>query len=217
MKIKIVLVESHLMMRDGLRSLLEKKSDFEVVGEAENGKQAIELAVEMKPDVVILDINLPIINGIEVTREIVIQNLNSKVIILSAQSEEKCVLEGISAGASGYVLKVCEFRELVNAINAVVNGMDYLCPQVASLFVKGFRNTNSNSSHLGKPILTKRERVVLQLIAEGYSSKEIASTLFLSARTVTSHRQNIMDKIGYRDIAMLTKYAIREGLTSIEK
>ena len=114
-------------------------------------------------------------------------------------------------------MKECEFSELVQAINAVVKDMHYLCPQVASLFIKGIKHTKSISNHVEDSILTKRECEILQLIAEGYSSKEIASTLFLSERTVTSHRQNIMDKIGCHDIAMLTKYAIREGITSIEK
>jgi two-component system, NarL family, response regulator NreC len=215
-RIKILLVDSQLMIRDGLRLLLEKKPQFEVIGETENGRQAIDLAIELRPSVIIMEIILPIINGIEATREIVLRNPKSKVIILTAQSDEKCVLEVVSAGASGYVLKECEFSELVQAINAVVKGMEYLCPQIASLFIKGFRYTKSKSNHVGDPSLTKREREILQFIAEGYSSKEIASTLLLSERTVTTHRQNIMDKIGYRDIAMLTKYAIREGITSIE-
>jgi two-component system, NarL family, response regulator NreC len=217
MKIKILLVESHVMFRDGLRALLEKIPDLEIVGDAENGNEAINLAAELKPDIIIIGMILKGINGIEATREIVKQNPETKVIFLSSYSDEKSVMEGISAGATGYILKECEFKELVHAMNAVVKDMSYLCPQVAASFIKGFKHSKSNGNSKEGPNLTKREREILQYIAEGYSSKEIASSLFLSERTVTSHRQNIMDKLGCHEVASLTRYAIQEGILSTRK
>jgi two-component system, NarL family, response regulator NreC len=212
MKIKILIVESLLMFRDGLRALLEKITNYEIVGDAESGEEAIDLAAELKPDIVITGIILPGKNGIETTRQIVKQNPDAKVIFLSSYSDEKYVMEGISAGATGYILKECEFKELVHGINAVAKGMSYLCPQVAGTFIKGFKHSKFNGNSKEGPTLTKREIEILQLIAEGYSSKEIASSLFLSERTVTSHRQNIMDKLGCHEIASLTRYAIQEGI-----
>jgi DNA-binding NarL/FixJ family response regulator len=213
MKIRILLVENQKMFRDGLYALFEKLSyEMEIVGTAENGKLAIEMVSNLKPDVIISNIALPMMNTIEIIKKIIEQNPDIKVIFLTAFSESKYVMEGISAGAAGFVFKECEFGELVRAINVVIGGMHYLCPQAASSFINETKNSRSNLISKEGSVLTKRERQVLQLIAKGNSSKEIAAALLLSERTVTAHRQNIMDKTGCHDIASMTRYAIQQNI-----
>lgn len=216
MTTKIILADDHKIMRDGLRILLEKELGMQVIGEAETGHQAVRLAHELLPDVVIVDIGMPDLNGIEATRQILAKNPNVKVIGLSMHSDKRFVAGMLSAGASGYLLKDCAFEELANAIHAVVENKIYLSLGIVGVVIKDYVQHLSPNDLPAQTILTDREREVLQLIAEGKSTKKIASILYVSMKTVETHRMNIMEKLNLKSIAELTKYAIREGLTSLE-
>jgi DNA-binding NarL/FixJ family response regulator len=216
MAIRILLVDDHKIVRDGLRALIEKQTDMRVVGEAADGREAVLMAKEMSPDVVIMDISMPDLNGIEAARQIGIQTPRAKTITLSMHSDGRFVREVFQAGASGYLLKECAFEELAGAIRAVVADRIYLSPHITRQVLNDYL---SNPTRVGASVfsvLTAREREVLQLMAEGKTTKEIASSLDLSVKTVEAHRQKIMDKSGIHSLAELTKYAIREGLTSLE-
>lgn len=215
LKIKILLADDHSIIREGLRPLLEKETGMMVVGEAENGRKAIELTRELSPDVVIMDISMPDMNGIEAARQIISTFSGVKVIGLSVHTDNQYVAEMIKSGASGYLPKSCAFKELANAIRTVVDGGTYLSPKVVESVVKYLQGVPGDSGS-STPILTAREREVLQLLAEGKTTKEISSNLNVSERTIDAHRQNIMTKLDLHSIAELTKYAIRAGLTSIE-
>ena len=217
MKIKVVLADDHKIIRDGLCALIEKHPDMEVIAEVENGKEAVEVVAKLVPDVVIMDITMPKMNGIEATRQILEHNAFVKVIGLSMHSDPEYVSGFLNAGASGYLLKECAFGEIVQAIQAVVRNKSYICPEVASVVIDGFKGRFTTDNSGDASLLTEREREVLQLIAESYSSKEIAAHLNLSNKTVASHRQNIMDKLHCHDVVKLTKYAIRKGITSTDK
>jgi DNA-binding NarL/FixJ family response regulator len=214
MSTRILLADDHKIMLEGLRSLLAGQSGMEVVAEAENGRAAVRVAEEKRPDVVIMDINMPDLNGVEATRRIVTALPEVKVIALSMYSDRRFVAGMLEAGASGFLLKACAFEELANAVRAVVNNQVYLSSGVTGVvvedYVKRLPTTGSDSAS----VLTEREREVLQLLAEGWSAKEIAFHLNVSVKTVHTHRQRIMDKLHLHSIAELTKYAIREGLTS---
>jgi len=215
--IRVVLADDHRIMREGLRALLEKELDMEVVGAADTGRSAVELAGTLQPDVVVMDMTMPDLNGIEATRQVVAVNPAIKVLALSMHSDKRFVAGALGAGASGYLLKDCALAELVRAIRIVVGGQTYLSPSIASMVVQSYtrRLQDTDSSLLST--LTPREREVLQLIAEGRSVKEIAHTLHLSVKTVETHRQQTMNKLGIRTVAELTKFAVREGLTSLEQ
>lgn len=217
MSIRVVLADDHRIMREGLRALLEKELDMEVVGAADTGRSAVELAGTLQPDVVVMDMTMPDLNGIEATRQVVAVNPAIKVLALSMHSDKRFVAGALGAGASGYLLKDCALAELVRAIRIVVGGQTYLSPSIASMVVQSYtrRLQDTDSSLLST--LTPREREVLQLIAEGRSVKEIAHTLHLSVKTVETHRQQTMNKLGIRTVAELTKFAVREGLTSLEQ
>jgi DNA-binding NarL/FixJ family response regulator len=215
MKIKILLVDDHKILRDGICSIVKGYDDMEVIGEAADGRTAIRLAQELKPDVVIMDISMPDLNGIDATRRITAENPNIKVIALSMHYDKQFVSEIFKAGASGYLLKDSAFEELEHAIRIVVDGKTYINPQIASLVVESLVSQSSSPSHKAFSLLTEREREVLQLIAEGKSTKQIAADLNVSTKTVESHRRQVMGKLNIRNVAELTKYAIREGLTSI--
>ena len=215
MKIKVLLADDHKIFRDGLRTLIEKEG-MEVVGEAENGRKAIKLAEKLMPSVIVMDVSMPDMNGIESTRKIMAGMPNVKVIALSMHSDRRFVLGMLEAGASGYLLKDCAFGELANAINQVSTGKTYLSPQIADVVVKGYLNKANDSDIGGGAILTSREREILQLIAEGMTAKAIAAHVFLSIKTIETHRRNIMQKLNMRSTADLTKYAIREGLASLD-
>jgi DNA-binding NarL/FixJ family response regulator len=189
---------------------------MEVVGEAENGRNAIKLAEKLMPDLIIMDVSMPDMNGIEATRRIIAAIHDVKVIALSMHSDRRFVLGMLEAGASGYLLKDCAFGELASAINQVTKGNTYLSPKIADVVVKGYLNKNTDSTTKGGAVLSSREREVLQLIAEGLTAKEIAARLFLSIKTIETHRRNIMQKLNMRSTADLTKYAIREGLASLD-
>jgi len=203
-------------MREGLRSLLEKQPDMEVVAEAENGRTTVQLSRRFRPDVVLMDIIMPDLNGIEATRQIVAESPGVKVIALSMHSDRKFVTEMLNVGASGYLLKDSAFEELGKALRTVANNQIYLSPKIGGLLVKDYLPNISTKGSSASPVLTHREREVIQLFAEGKTTKQIASCLYLSVKTVETHRKKIMDKLGFNSIAELTKYAIREGLTSLD-
>ena len=214
MKIRILLADDHRVMREGLASLLESQADREVVQHANDGFQAVNFSRERKPHMVIMDLTMPRMNGIEATRRIIKEVPQIKVLCLSAHGDTRFVSAALDAGASGYMLKDCAFEELVSAIRTVIGNQIYLSPGITGTLVEDYkaRRYGSESSVFSK--LTDREREIVQLLAEGESAKEIAARLHLSVKTVGSHRENIMSKLNVRSLAAVTKYAIREGLTS---
>jgi len=215
MSINVILVDDHRIVRQGLRALLEKEGDMEVVSEASNGRDAVRLAGEMSPDVIVLDISMPEMNGIEAARRIVLANPASRILVLSMHGDKRFVVEMFSAGVKGYILKDCAAHELVRAIRTIYGGETYLSPQIAGIVIKDFIKMMPAVSPETSPQLSAREREVLQLLAEGKNAKEIAFILSVSSKTVDTFRQNIMKKLELNTIAELTKYAIREGLTSL--
>ncbi|HXY55571.1 MAG TPA: response regulator transcription factor [Nitrospirota bacterium] len=215
MKIKVLLADDHIMMRGGLRMVLEQNTELSVVGEAENGRETVRLAKKLEPDVIIMDIAMSDMNGIEATRRIRADHPNIKVIALSMHSDRHFVSEMLKAGAAAYLVKQCALEELIVAIKAVMQGQTYLSPCISGVVVEYFVRDKSKTEATAFSKLTDREREVLQLMAEGKTSKEIASQLNLSVKTIESHRMNIMEKLNIRTVAELTKYAIREGITSL--
>jgi len=206
------------MMREGLKALIGKESDLEVVGEADNGKAIAELVRKTGAHVVVMDVAMPDLNGIEATRKLVKTNPNIKVVALSGHANGEFVREMLKAGASAYVLKSRAYEELVRAIREVMKGKKYLSPDIAQGVVDAYVEISSSmSANPAFVILTDREREALQLIAEGKSTKEVADALGVSVKTVETHRHNIMQKLNLHSVAELTKYAIREGLTSVDK
>ncbi|MBI4843274.1 MAG: response regulator transcription factor [Nitrospirae bacterium] len=212
---KILIADDHKIMRDGLRILLEKHEEFKVIGEAGDGRTAVKMASELSPDLIVMDASMPDMNGIEATRQIMSKSSGVKIIALSMHSDRQYIIEMLKAGALGYVLKDCAYDELVNAIRSVMDDVMYLSPKIADSilteYISGvpFKNITAFSS------LTNREREVLQLISEGKTTKEIAAILNVSIKTVETHRQQLMNKLKIHSIAGLTKYAVREGLTSL--
>jgi len=214
--IRIILADDHQIVRQGLRILLEAEPDMEVIAEADNGRQVLRLAPALLPDVIIMDLSMPELNGIEATRQILAGASGVKVVALSMHSDSLFVLNMIKAGASGYLLKDCALEELVKAIRTVVAQKTYLSPGVSDIviqdFVTGWQTTNTSAFS----VLSAREREVLQLMAEGKSTNQIADGLCVSVKTVEAHRKQVMSKLGIHSVAELTKYAIRQGLTSLE-
>lgn len=217
MSIRVVLAEDHEVVRKGLRSLLEKEPDFKVVGEAGGGRKAVELAEKLKPDVMVMDITMPDLNGVEATRAIQSQAKGVRVLALSIHSSRRFVQAMLGAGASGYLMKHSSAEELSAAVRAVSSGQTYLSPQITGMVIAGFLQDTAKRDSAVPDRLTPREREVLQLIAEGHSSKEIAFRFQLSVKTVNTHREHIVQKLKLRSIAELTKYAVREGMTPLEK
>jgi DNA-binding NarL/FixJ family response regulator len=213
MNIRLVLADDHRIMREGLRALVERLPGMEVIGEAADGRTAVAMAKDLLPGVVVMDIGLPDLNGIEAARQITLQNPAVKVIALSMHSDGRYVTEMLKAGASGYLLKDSAFEELARAIRTVTAGKIYLSPAVTSTVVKDYLGRHPGVHPVLSPSLTAREREVLQLIAEGKSTKEIADQLQISSKTADTHRQRVMKKLKLHTVAELTKYAIREGLT----
>jgi DNA-binding NarL/FixJ family response regulator len=215
MKIKVLLADDHAMMRGGLHMLLEQNAEISVVGEAEDGRDTVRLAKKLSPDVVVMDIAMPDMNGIEATRQIIAERPAVKVVALSMHSDRHFVSEMLKAGAMAYLLKQCAVDELLTAIRTVLKNQTYISPCISGVIVDQFVRTPSKSEPGVFSRLTDREREVLQLMAEGKSSKEIASQLNLSIKTIETHRMKIMEKLDIHTVAGLTKYAIREGLTSL--
>jgi two-component system, NarL family, response regulator NreC len=217
MGIRILLADDHKIMRQGLRSLIKGEPDMEVIGEASNGQEAIKLACELSPHVIVMDVNMPDLNGIDATGRILARSPDIKILGFSMSSDKKHVLEMFQAGVSGYMLKDCAFEELVQAIRTLRAGQMYLSPKIAGTLIEDYRSRATLiRDALSSPVLTAREREVLQPIAEGKATKEIADSLNLSVKTVETHRRNIMEKLHLRGTAELTKYAIREGIISID-
>ena len=216
MSIRVLLADDHSMMREGLRFILERAADVEVVGEAENGRTVLEMADRLKPDVVVMDIGMADLNGVEATRRLRAGHPKIKVIGLSMYSDKRYVLGMLEAGASGYVFKGAAGTELVRAIEAAGRGRKYLSSQITDVVVDSYVERQFPAGNTAYSALGNREREVLQLLAEGKTSKEIASRLNISPATVETHRRNIMKKLDIHSIAELTKYAIREGLTDLD-
>jgi DNA-binding NarL/FixJ family response regulator len=215
MKIRVILADDHKIIRDGLRSLIEKEDQIEVVAEAKDGRTAVRLAVKLSPDLVIMDIAMPGLNGVEATRQIIASAPQCKVIALSMHADMRYVMEMLKAGASGYLLKDSAFEELSSAIRTVLNNKTYLCPTVSGMVVGDYIQLLQKGDGSVFSTLSAREREVLQLLAEGNSTSQIADRLHLSVKTIETYRQHIMEKLNIHNVAELTKYAIREGLTSL--
>jgi DNA-binding NarL/FixJ family response regulator len=215
MGIRVLLVDDHALMRSGLRALMERESDVEVVAEAEDGRAAVRLAHEKSPDMVVMDVGMSGLNGIEATRQIVGAASGVRVIALSVHEDRRFVMGMLRAGASGYLLKGCGFEEVMRAVRAVREGQTYLSPRVAGVVVAESVNPVSKADEDPASVLTAREREMLQMLAEGKSTRQIADCLSVSVSTVETHRQHIMEKLNLYSIAELTKFAIRAGLTTI--
>lgn len=216
MAVRVLLGDDHKIVREGLRSILENELHMEVVGQGEDGRTVVELAKKLNPDVVIMDISMPELNGIEATRQILANAPDIKVIALSMYSDKRYISEMLSAGASGYLLKHCALDELELAIQTVLARKTYISPDIAGEVVQDYVQHLSATQPSQPVSLTAKEREVLQLIAEGKSTKEIASTLHVSIPTIDTHRQHIMEKLQLFTVAELTKFAIRQGYTSLE-
>ena len=216
MSIKVLLVDDHAIIREGLRSLLDKQPEMEVIADTDDGRKALDLVQKLLPNIVIMDISMPGLNGIEATRQITAEFPDVKVIALSIHSKRRFVADMLSAGATGYILKECLFDELVQAIKAVAAGGRYLSPRITDLVVSDYVKRLSATADSPFEALTTREREVLQLVAEGKSTKQIALELHVSTKTIEANRRQIMEKLDIHSVAELTKYAVREGLTTLE-
>jgi DNA-binding NarL/FixJ family response regulator len=214
--IRVLLADDHRIVRDGLAMLIGREPDLDLVGLAEDGSTAVRLARELQPHVVVTDISMPGMNGIEAVRRIRSEDNDVQVLCLSVHDEDRLVLAMIEAGASGYVLKECSFEELAVAIRQVVARRIYLSPSLSGVMVREFRNRRSTPAASAYSTLTTRERELVQLFSEGHTTNEIAGRLHLSPKTVATHRENILHKLQMRGIAELTRYALREGLTSLD-
>jgi len=216
MNVRILLADDHGIIRQGLRSLLEKQCDLEIVAEAKDGREALALVREEKPDIVIMDITMPNLNGITATHKIVSEYSKTKVIALSIHSDKRFVTGMLRAGASGYILKECLFDELVQAIRTVAAGGTYLSPRITGIVVDEYVKRFPTTTGSRLPVLTNRQQQILQLLAEGKSTKQIALELCVSTKTIEANRRTIMEKLNIHSVAELTKYAVREGLTTLE-
>lgn len=213
---RILIADDHGIVRQGLVSVIEKQRDMEIVGQAEDGQTAVELARELSPHVVIMDITMPGLNGVEATRQIVSRNPEIKVVILSMHPDGRIVREALQAGASGYVLKSYLLDDLLKAVHAVMQGEAYLSPQITNVVVKDYVGASAPSDEKKPTALTSRQRQILQLLAEGKSTKQIAHILHISPKTSDAARRKIMNKLNISSMPELTKYAVREGLTSLD-
>ena len=217
MKIKVLIVDDHKIVRNGLKTLLENNSNIEIIGEGENGRIAIELAQKLKPNVIIMDIAMPELNGIDASEQILKNNPDIKIIILSMHSDKTYIAKAFKVGVLGFLLKDCDIDEIINAIKTVSNHKHYLSPMINDKIIEDYKDLLLQNDKKENNLST-REKEVLQLISEGNTTKEIAKIMNISIKTVESHRQQIMDKLQIRSIAGLTRYAIKEGIiTDLKK
>ena len=216
MTIKILLAENHHIIRQGIRALLEAQKDFEIVAEADDGRTAVKLARQHTPDVIIMDVSMPELNGIDATRQILREIDQTKVIALSMYSDKRFIKGMLEAGVSGYLLKNCVVAELISAIRSVMKGQKYLSPQILGKVVEGYLGHLSRNEADSDSPLSSREREIVQLVAEGKDSRQIAERLHISPKTVESHKRRTMEKLEIHSVAELTKFAIRQGLTSVD-
>jgi DNA-binding NarL/FixJ family response regulator len=215
MGVRVILADDHQIVREGLRALLSEEEGLVILAEAEDGRRAVELSKKLSPDVVILDVSMPDLNGVEAARQIISENGGTKVLVLSAYSDRRYIAEALKAGACGYVLKECACEELFRAIRCVAAGKIYLGAGVADVVVEEYLCRFEDEKPNGSSPLTPRERKVLGLLADGMGAKEIALKLGVSARTIEVCRKKLMGKLGVGSVAGLTRFAIREGLTSL--
>ena len=216
-RIKILLVDDHEIVRCGLRSIIDEQRDMEIIGEAENGRVAVDLANKLRPNIVIMDISMPDMNGFEAARQICEISKNIKIVALSMYHNKRFITDMLKIGVSGYISKALVHDDLIRAINAAIDDGVFLSSNVTALMAQDYvSNASASAGYSDVSTLTPREREVLQLIAEGKSTKEIALHLHVSVKTIESNRRKVMQKLNIHSIANLTKYAINEGLTSLE-
>jgi len=216
MSIRVLLVDDHAIVRHGLNRSIQQQEDMEVVGQASDGHAAVEKARELGPHVIVMDVSMPGLNGIDATRAVLRASPGTRVVALSMHSAKRYVREMFRAGASGYLLKDCECDELVQAIRLIAQGQTYISPSIGQVVTENCVHDAAENKDNAFSALTRREREILQLISEGNNTKEIARRLFISPKTVEAHRLRMMKKLDIHGVALLTKYAIREGLTSPE-
>ena len=216
MNIGILIADDHRLFRDGLRTLLETQTGISVVGETDDGPGTVAAVDELRPDIVLMDISMPGLNGVETARKILSRNGAVRIIMLSMHSDQRFVIESLKVGAMGYLLKDCAFEELLAAIRAVCGNQVYLSRSINESVIKEYITAAKTLPGSAFSILSAREREVLQLVAEGKTTKETAARLHVSVKTIETHRKQIMDKLNIRSVAELTKYAVRQGLTPLE-
>lgn len=216
MSTRIIIADDHTIVRHGLAKLIEQEEDMEVIAQTENGISTVELARELSPDVVVMDVGMPDLNGIDATQQILRENPKTRVLALSMHSGKKFVIAMLKAGAVGYLLKDCALEELIAAVRTVIDGKTYLSPSIADVVVQNYVRHSPGGEESAFSVLSQREREVLQLMAEGNTTKQIALRLHISPKTVEGHRLRLMNKLDIDNVAQLTKYAIQEGLTSSE-
>jgi two-component system response regulator NreC len=216
-KHRIVIAEDHTILREGLRSLLSSSPDFDVVGEAEDGREAIRCVEKLKPDLILTDLSMPRMNGMEAIREIKKQSPKTKILVLTVHKTEEYILATLKAGADGYLLKDSTHSELMMAVKNVISGKHYISPAISEKVIEGYvEGKKTLKPRTSWETLTQREREILKLIAEGYRNKEIADDLCISVKTVEKHRANLMEKLNLHNVQALTTFAIEKGLVSRE-
>jgi len=216
-KFRIVIAEDHTILREGLRSLLSSSPDFEIVGEAEDGREAIRCVEKLKPHLVLTDLSMPRMNGMDAIREIKRRSPETKILVLTVHKTEEYILTTLQAGADGYLLKDSTHAELLMAVRHVLSGKHYISPGISDKVLEGYlEGRKTLKTRTSWETLTQREREILKLIAEGYKNKEIADDLCISVKTVEKHRANIMEKLNLHNVQALTTYAIEKGLVSRE-
>jgi len=216
-KIKVVVADDHTILRQGIKALLDNQEGIEVVGEAKDGREAIKTMEELLPDVILMDIAMPGLNGLEATRRIKKKFPKVKVVVLTMHANEEYIFQILNAGADGYLVKETAFQDLISAINAVHKGEAFMSPSISKKVMTDYIQRAQGEEKVGFDTLTTREREILQLVAEGNSNKKIAEALFISPKTVETHRAHIMDKLNIHDRAGLIKYAIRKGMINLDK
>jgi two-component system, NarL family, response regulator NreC len=214
-KLRILLADDHIVMRTGLRALLERQHNLEVVGESENGRETVELAASLRPDVVVMDVGMPVLNGIEATQTIVAECPTVAVVILSMHADESYVMRALKAGARGYLLKDSAAADLIGAIQAISQGKSFFSPKVSRILAEDYVRVLKQKGAVDTyDLLTGREREILQLLAEGKANKEVATALNISPYTVETHRSHILQKLNLHNSAELVLYAVRKGIIS---